>query len=214
MTIYASEFDLATVSKFYEKYSSAGAVKPQQTINYEEIRKYSEAANLGLTSPLQLNAMLEDVLRQPIMSDFYAANQIKPEEVNDYIENVKQQTSSMKKNILTSLMTSYGQAAISYQQEHEPLVNGQNEWISLGGYFSPVSAVAQSMKDFKEKKMQKANKKLSFTQKVMRYVKDKGIKAVKTLATGSCDNIKMAMPNEPVRAEQKQMNIDKNPKTY
>lgn len=214
MTIYASEFDLATVSKFYEKYSSAGAVKPQQTINYEEIRKYSEAANLGLTSPLQLNAMLEDVLRQPIMSDFYAANQIKPEEVNDYIENVKQQTSSMKKNILTSLMTSYGQAAISYQQEHEPLVNGQNEWISVGGYFSPVSAVAQSMKDFKEKKMQKANKKLSFTQKVMRYVKDKGIKAVKTLATGTCDNIKMILPNEPVRAEQKQMNIDKNPKTY
>lgn len=214
MTIYADEFELVTVSKFYEEYSRAGAVKPQQTINYEEIRKYSEAANLGLTSPLKLNAMLEDVLRQPIMSDFYAANQIKPEEVNDYIENVKQQTSSMKKNILTSLMTSYGQAAISYQQEHKPLVNGQNEWISVGGYFSPVSAVAQSMKDFNEKKMQKANKKLSFTQKVMRYVKDKGIKAVKTLATGTCDNIKMILPNEPVRAEQKQMNIDKNPKTY
>ena len=213
MTIYANEFELVTVSKFYEEYCSAGAVKPQQTLNYEEVRKYSEAANLGMTSPLKLNEMLEDVLRQPIMSDFYAANKIKPEEVGKYVEDVKKLSESMKKNILTSMMTSYGNAAVSYQQEHKPVVNGQNEWIAMGGYFNPTSAVIVSMKKFNEAKEQKAGKKLSFTQKVMRYIKDKALGMVKTLSTGTCDNIKMAPVKEAVKTDQKQMSIRKGPKT-
>ena len=193
------------------------AVLPaEQTLNHVEVEKYFQKFYIGETpSKEEADQMVENLLRQPIMADIYRKNKIKPSEVSEFIETIKAAPMKVKGDIVTQFWTAYGNAARSNVEEINGLkIGDKKEWTALNVELSDSRGnfLAAHMRRFKKSKEAPAPVKKSFTQKVMNYVKHKGLEAIKTLATGTCDNIKMAAPKEFEAQRQPQMSMLKKPK--
>lgn len=193
------------------------AVLPaEQTLNHADVEKYFQEFYAGKTpSKEKADQMVEDLLRQPIMADIYRKNNIRPSEVSEFIETIKAAPMKVKGDIITQFWTAYGTAAHSNAEELDGLrIGDKKEWTALNVKLDTPKGnfLTAHMKRFKKSKEAPAPLKMSFTQKVMNYVKHKGLEAIKTLATGTCDNIKMATPKEIEAQRQPQMSMLKKPK--
>ncbi len=201
---------------FIERGEYSAVLPAEQTLNHANVEKYFQDFYTGKNpSKEKADQMIENLLRQPVMASVYRKNKIKPNEVEDFIESVKAAPMKVKGDIITQLWTAYGNAAHSNVSELDGLrIEDEKEWIALDTELNSPSGnfLNINMKRFAQSKKAPEPQKLSFTQKVMHYVKHKGLEAFKTIATGSCDNIKMATPKENKVQNQSQMSMRKNPK--
>ncbi|MBR1825585.1 MAG: hypothetical protein IJ770_03255 [Alphaproteobacteria bacterium] len=159
--------EVMDVVTHYDQYRAAGAVEKIPTLNYPDIRKTNEDINLRGAPIQKLDAILEGVLKQPIMADIYATKGIKPEDVSAYIEEVKQQPISHKKAMLQAFVGAYGTAALNMEGEKDPVVNGKREMYALRVKLNDIKSLMWSMERFVEAHQPVAVE-LSLWQKIQR----------------------------------------------
>lgn len=128
----------------------------EQTLNYENIDKYVKAAvNNG--SEAELDAAIENVLRQPIMAGVYRKNGIKPEDVDEYIKGRLELPQSAKTTMIINLSEPYNYAASSEEEEiAQPRISGDREWISLEARLKSSTNITIPMKRFALQQTEKA----------------------------------------------------------
>lgn len=197
-----------------------GVLPEEQTLDNPDVNKYHSDLAENKVSSKQLNDMLDNLMRQPAMESSYRRSGIKPEQINDFIAQVKRLPEIDKRHLIDMFWASYGKAAHAEEGyvNGKLIISGKKEWNDLGRELVNYPNLKNIIRSIEKRKAENQpapkEEKLSFTQKVMRYIKDKALGTVKTLATGTCEDIKMAPVREAVRTDLKQMNMTKDPKTH
>jgi len=159
-------------------------LKPQQTLNFQEVAKFEQKAGSDNTPTSEMNAMLEDILRQPIMSGAYRQNGIAPQQVEQFIETVKQFPNNRKERMIRQVSALYGLAAHSKTSESSltTLKVTESEWYPLVSSLANASTLRQPMKEFvtNHKSPEKAK---SAGEKIQNWFKEKAADT-KTIAAG------------------------------
>ena len=194
------------------------AVLPaEQTVNHSNVEKYFEDVyTRDGVSEEKINQMLDNLLRQPIMASVYRKNKIKPEQVDDFIENVTHSSPHNKGDLITQFWTAYGTAAHSEFSEVEGKLKVEGkEWNAVEVGLNKPGYLSANMRKFNTSKEVPAATKLSFAQKVkncLGFVRTKKMSSAKTIDTGFCDASRTAPMREAVKVDQKQMSFHKDPK--
>ena len=115
-----------------------GVLPEEQTLNYADVAKYHRDLADKKVSNDQLNDMLDNLLRQPIMESAYRRNGIAPSQVDDFIAQGKKLPEFDRKSIIDLNFRSYGNAALSEKgyddgdNNWKLTISGEKEWDNLG----------------------------------------------------------------------------------
>ena len=169
-----------------------GVLKPRQTLNYKELAMYEQKSGSGKASPDEMNAMLEDILRQPIMSHAYRRNGITPEQVDEFIETTKQLPDNAKDRMIRQTYSLYGSAARQYVVEDSVRtlkVGGEREWMPLATALANNATINQPMEKFAQLKQAEASSK---KKTVKQWLQEKATDAT-ILVTGVVSAVAMTL---------------------
>lgn len=200
------------------------AVLPaEQTLNYKEVEQYYNAISKPRTLKAgQVDEMLDNLFKQPIMASVYRQHDIKPEQVEEFIETVKQKPETKKMSLIDQFYASYGLAAHSIDgfKKGELSIAGPREWNALEANLRQAATINKEIELF-AKAQQPIEKTKTTSEKVQNWVKDAatiatGVVASVLLTVGAQKLFKLTAKDDmkKVEAQQKQLSQqDNNQKT-
>ncbi len=173
----------------YQMVDELGAYKDvlqnQQSYNVAEVTFLQNevvAKNEGAASKNK-DAMLADLLKQPIMARAYKAAGIAPEQVSEYVESVLKMPENKKNDMIIGMYALYANAGMQHDNDARNQISDNREWGALAARLTNSPVVMYPMKDFVKAKQPTEPQKVSFGEKVTRWVA-KRFPGAKELAVG------------------------------
>lgn len=156
------------------------AVLPaEQTVNFAEVQKAYDAQAAKKLSEKQRGDILEEFYRQPIMAGMYRKNGIKPEQVDDFIQYLKNDF-PRKDVLIDNFYGTYGQAAHAQEGfENGKLKVAGEEWRTLEDMLKKSPTLNSPMRQFVSAQKE-AEKEQNTTSSAIKDI----VKGAKVIATG------------------------------